>query len=70
MLKPHVAHLVVCNPRKNALLEAGCKSDRIDARKLNVKAYRPPRYAGPRACDFATGTFIPAYDFASARFLI
>ena len=34
VLKPHVAHLVICNPRKNALLKAGSKSDRIDARKL------------------------------------
>ena len=34
LLKPHVAHLVVCNPRKNALLNAGNKNDRIDARKL------------------------------------
>jgi hypothetical protein len=34
LLKPHVAELVVCNPRKNALLNAGNKSDRIDARKL------------------------------------
>ena len=34
LLKPHVAQLVVCNPRKNALLKAGNKSDRIDARKL------------------------------------
>ena len=34
LLKPHVARLVVCNPRKNALLKAGNKSDRIDARKL------------------------------------
>ena len=25
---------MVCNPRKNALLKAGSKSDRIDARKL------------------------------------
>src|SRR5213083_2343141 len=33
-LKPHVAKLVVCNPRKNALLKDGNKSDRIDARKL------------------------------------
>ena len=32
LLKPHVAQLVVCNPRKNALLKAGNKSDRIDAR--------------------------------------
>jgi hypothetical protein len=34
LLKPHVANLVVCNPRKNALLKHGNKSDRIDARKL------------------------------------
>jgi transposase len=34
LLKPHVANLVVCNPRKNALLQDGNKSDRIDARKL------------------------------------
>jgi hypothetical protein len=34
LLKPHVTHLVVCGPRKNALLKDGSKSDRIDARKL------------------------------------
>jgi len=34
LLRPHVARLVVCNPRKNSLLKAGNKSDRIDARKL------------------------------------
>jgi transposase len=34
VLQPHVTHLVVCNPRKNALLKVGSKSDRIDARKL------------------------------------
>jgi transposase len=34
LLKPHVANLVVCNPRKDALLKQGNKSDRIDARKL------------------------------------
>src|SRR6266481_779985 len=34
LLKPHVAHLVVCDPRKNARLKDGSKSDRIDARKL------------------------------------
>jgi transposase len=33
-LRPHVAQLVVCNPRKNALLKSGNKSDQIDARKL------------------------------------
>ena len=31
LLKPHVAKLVVCNPRNNALLKDGNKSDRIDA---------------------------------------
>ena len=34
LLKPHVAHLIVCNPRKNALLKQGNKSDKIDARQL------------------------------------
>jgi len=34
VLKPHVAELVVCNPRRNALLKEGSKSDKIDARKL------------------------------------
>jgi transposase len=34
LLKPHVASVLVCDPRKNALLKAGNKNDRIDARKL------------------------------------
>ena len=34
LLKPHVSQLVVCDPRKAALLKEGNKSDRIDARKL------------------------------------
>ena len=32
LIKPHVAELVVCNPRRNALLKEGSKSDRIDAK--------------------------------------
>jgi transposase len=35
LLKPHVAKVVVCDPRKNALLKAGNKNDRVDARKLS-----------------------------------
>jgi transposase len=35
LLKPHVAQVIVCNPRKNALLNAGNKNDRVDARKLS-----------------------------------
>src|SRR3974390_273479 len=34
LLARRVARLVVCNPRQNALLKAGNKSDAIDARKL------------------------------------
>ena len=34
VLKPHVAEIVVCNPRRNAYLKEGSKSDRVDARKL------------------------------------
>jgi transposase len=34
LLKPHVTGLVVCNPRKTALLKDGSKSDQIDAHKL------------------------------------
>jgi transposase len=34
LLKPHVTEVLVCNPRKNALLKDGSKGDKIDARKL------------------------------------
>jgi transposase len=35
LLKPHVAEVLVCNPRMNALLKNGNKNDRVDARKLS-----------------------------------
>src|SRR5579863_6675220 len=35
LLKPHVVNVLVCDPRKNALLKSGNKNDRIDARKLS-----------------------------------
>jgi len=34
LLKPHVARIVVCDPRKNASMKQGNKSDKIDARRL------------------------------------
>ncbi len=34
LLKPHVTKVLVCDPRKNSLLKAGNKNDRMDARKL------------------------------------
>jgi transposase len=39
LLKPHVHEVLVCDPRKNALLKVGNKSDRIDARKLAELLY-------------------------------
>ena len=34
LLKPHVAKLVVCDPRRNASLQEGNRNDRVDARQL------------------------------------
>jgi len=34
LLKPHVHEVLVCNPRRNALLKEGSKSDKVDAHKL------------------------------------
>ena len=39
VLKPHVTEVVVCNPRKAALLKDGSKGDRIDAHKLAELLY-------------------------------
>jgi len=39
LLRPHVTRIVVCNPRRNALLKDGNKSDRIDAQKLAELLY-------------------------------
>lgn len=34
LIKPLVAEVIVCNPRHNALLQSGNKSDKVDANKL------------------------------------
>src|SRR6516162_10972685 len=34
LLQPRVQQVLVCNPRRNALLKEGNKSDKIDAQKL------------------------------------
>jgi hypothetical protein len=39
LLQPHVTRVLACDPRKNALLKAGNKNDRIDARKLSELLY-------------------------------
>ena len=35
LLQPHVTQVLVCDPRKNALLDVGNRNDRIVARKLS-----------------------------------
>jgi transposase len=35
LVQPYVAQVIVCDPRKNALLKVGNKNDRVDARKLS-----------------------------------
>ena len=67
LLKPHVAKVVVCDPRKNALLKAGNKNDRIDARKLAdlapQRAAFPGLSRGERHTNFKrTGTQLPDTD--------
>src|ERR1700736_6414181 len=34
LLQPQAEQVLVCNPRRNALLKEGSKSDKVDARKL------------------------------------
>jgi hypothetical protein len=34
LLQPQVQQVLVCNPRRNAFLKEGNKSDKVDARKL------------------------------------
>jgi len=38
-----VTELIVCNPRRNALLKEGSKSDRIDARMFGRREIVIPR---------------------------
>src|SRR6266404_6575032 len=40
LLKPHVAQVLVCDPRKNTLGKVGNKNDRNDARELAELLYR------------------------------
>jgi hypothetical protein len=49
VLKPHVQEVVVCNPRRNALLKEGSKSDKVDARKL-AELLSWPSCCAPDCC--------------------
>ena len=50
LLKPHVTRVVVCNPRKTALLKHGNKNDRIDAGKLAAFSSRVANIQSPPSC--------------------
>jgi len=59
LLQPQMQHIVVCNPRRNALLKEGSKSDKVDAHKLADLLRTGMGDAGPvspgprRYCDQA-----------------
>ena len=50
LLKPRVAGVVVCNPRKAALPKDGSKVDRIDAHKLAELLYMNKIEGSPTMC--------------------
>jgi transposase len=65
LLKPHVTELVVCNPRKIALLKDGSKSDRIDAHKLADLLYMnkiKPVYHGEHGPAHVEGIVPQLFD--------
>src|SRR2546430_530119 len=53
LLRPHVAQLVVCDPRRNALLKAGNKNDRVDPRKRCARGSTVHR---DQACGLVTAS--------------
>ena len=53
LLLPHVAKLIVCDPRKNKLLLSGNKADKVDAHKLAQLLRAPLAVLPPiKAPDF------------------
>jgi hypothetical protein len=53
LLKPHVSRLVVCDPRKNALLKDGNKSDRVEQglSEQRVREFVKVRNKNARPCS-------------------
>jgi hypothetical protein len=52
LIKPHVTEVVVCNPRRTALLKEGNKTDKIDARKLAELLRLTPSELQPEPLTF------------------
>ena len=65
LLKPHVNRLVVCDPRKNALVRDGNQNDRVDARTNQVHAVYHGKH-GTRALGQTLGTMTAASISRSA----
>jgi transposase len=63
LLQPHVHEVLVCNPRRNALLKEGNKSDKVDARKL-------AELLAPACCDRSTTERMSCGRCASWRAVI
>jgi transposase len=80
LLKPHVRNVMVCDPRKNALLKDGSKSDRIDARKLaellrsNLPAQRrsieSPLDTQPPILWLDPACFVPLYSELQKLYMV
>ncbi len=62
LLQPQVQEVVVCNPRRNALLKEGSQSDKVDARKLadllRTGMLRPVYHGenGEKSVTYVSGT--------------
>ena len=63
LLQPQVQEVVVCNPRRNALLKEGSKSDKVDAPSQ-------PIYCAPACCDRSTTEKMDCGRCASWRVVI
>src|SRR6266851_10045977 len=48
LLQPQVEQVLVCNPRRNAFLKEGSKSDKVDAQAGRVAAHRNAASGLPR----------------------
>ena len=55
LLKPHVSRLVVCDPRKNALMRDGNQNDRVGW----MHATWPSCYAPTKSMRCTTGSLAP-----------
>jgi len=51
LLKPHVTQVLVCDPRKNALLKVGNKNDRENLPNCCVRIFSAPSFTKTPVCE-------------------